>query len=85
MNSGQNISAEDILSIGEWLDGPSIVAIKGGNTVDSENKISKNESDWYKHSRGKIFCIESGLVHVSTPNGSWVLPWHIKLAIDHIV
>ncbi len=22
----------------------------------------------------KIFCIESGLVHVSTPNGLWVLP-----------
>ena len=74
MNNGQNISTEDILSIGECVDGPSIVAIKGGNTPDSENKISKNESDWYTHSRGKIFCIESGLVHVSTPDGSWVLP-----------
>ncbi len=67
------ISTEDILSIGECVYGPSIVAIKVDNTPDSANKISKNESDWYIHSRCKIFFIESGFVHVTTTNGSWVL------------
>ena len=72
MKSGQNYSDTEILSFGDWLDGPSIVAIKGGNSPDSENQINSKETDWHHHSRGKIFCVESGLVNVSTPNGSWV-------------
>ncbi|MBY7733908.1 AraC family transcriptional regulator [Francisella philomiragia] len=74
VKNGQNVIDVEISNYGQLLDGPSIIAIKGGNTSDSENKISNQETDWHDHSRGKIFCIESGLVHVSTPDGSWVLP-----------
>lgn len=74
MKSGQSYSDAEIFSLGDWLDGPSIVAIKGGNSPESENQINTKETDWHHHLRGKIFCVESGLVHVSTPNGSWVLP-----------
>lgn len=73
MKNGRNVIDVEISNYGQWLDGPSIIAIKGGNTSDSENKISNQETDWHDHSLGKIFCIESG-VHVSTPDGSWVLP-----------
>jgi AraC-like DNA-binding protein/mannose-6-phosphate isomerase-like protein (cupin superfamily) len=74
VKSGQTILDEEIFDVGQWQNGPTIVAIKGGNAIDDENKINIKESDWHHHFRGKIFCIESGLVHVSTPDGSWVLP-----------
>lgn len=71
---GQKFLDEEIANSGEWLDGPTIVAIKGGNSITDENQISMQETDWHCHSRGKIFCVESGLLHVSTPDGSWILP-----------
>ncbi|MED7819255.1 helix-turn-helix transcriptional regulator [Francisella sp. 19S2-10] len=74
LKNGQNCSGVEISSFGDWLDGPSILAVKGGNSPESENQINSKESNWHQHLRGKIFCVESGLVHVSTPNGSWVLP-----------
>ncbi|EDN36595.1 hypothetical protein FTCG_00797 [Francisella tularensis subsp. novicida GA99-3549] len=74
MKKGQSMIQEEITYLSDWLDGPAIIAIKGGNAPTSENKINNQESDWHHHRRGKIFCIESGLVHVSTPSGSWVLP-----------
>ncbi|AIT09044.1 AraC family transcriptional regulator [Candidatus Francisella endociliophora] len=74
MKIGQKFLDDDISNAGEWLEGPTIVAMKGGNSSSDENQINTRESDWHTHSRGKIFCVESGLIHVSTPNGSWVLP-----------
>ena len=71
---GQKISDEELYNSGECLAGPTIIAIKGGNSPLDENQISIRESDWHSHSRGKIFCVETGLLHVSTPDGSWVLP-----------
>ncbi|MDE5004910.1 AraC family transcriptional regulator, partial [Francisella tularensis subsp. holarctica] len=51
-----------------------MIAIKGGNAPTSENKIINQESDWHHHRRGKIYCIETGLGHVSTTNCSCLLP-----------
>ncbi|WP_337958275.1 AraC family ligand binding domain-containing protein, partial [Providencia rettgeri] len=34
------------------------------------------EVDWHSHLRGQIFCVDSGLMHVRTRHGSWILPPH---------
>ncbi|MDE5007385.1 AraC family transcriptional regulator, partial [Francisella tularensis subsp. holarctica] len=70
VKKGQIIILEEITYLSDWLDGPEIIDIKGGNAPTSENKINNQESDRHHHRRGKIFCIYSGLVPVSTPNGS---------------
>lgn len=74
MKIGQKVLANEIAKYGEWLEGPTIIAVKGGNSPLDENQINISECDWHTHLRGKIFCVESGLLHVSTPDGSWVLP-----------
>ncbi|BCD90033.1 AraC family transcriptional regulator [Francisella halioticida] len=74
LKNGQKHYEKEILPLGEWLDGPSIVAVRGSNSPENKSRLNVREVNWHKHSRGKVFCVETGLVHVSTPNGSWVLP-----------
>ena len=37
-------------------------------------RLGSREYDWHSHVRGPLFCVESGLVHVRTSHGSWLLP-----------
>ena len=45
----------------------------GGDDPDSY-RLGSREYDWHSHVRGQLFCVESGLVHVRTSHGSWLLP-----------
>lgn len=56
------------------LDGPPIWAFGGDDHKRSLFKMGTRELDWHSHVRGQLFCIHSGLVHVHTPHGSWLLP-----------
>ncbi|MGQ5523409.1 AraC family transcriptional regulator [Chitinimonas sp. PSY-7] len=60
----------------ERADGPILIAIWGEDRNDSEFQLGTREVDWHSHLRGQLFCIESGLVHVRTAQGSWLLPPH---------
>ena len=65
------MSIEDI---GDRLDGPPLIAFWGSDEPGSAFRLGTQEYDWHAHSRGQLFCIESGLVRVDTPGGSWLLP-----------
>ncbi|GMN90190.1 AraC family transcriptional regulator [Francisella sciaenopsi] len=69
MKNGQNDLGEDINFCGEWRNGPSIVAIKADNSQYETQTVR-----WYKPYRGQIVCIETGVIHVMTEYGSWILP-----------
>ncbi len=60
----------------ERADGPPLVAVWGSEAPDSTLQLGTRELDWHSHVRGQVFCIESGLVHVRTQQGSWLLPPH---------
>ncbi|EON15020.1 MULTISPECIES: helix-turn-helix domain-containing protein [Pandoraea] len=55
-------------------DGPPVWAFGGHEHDRSLFRIGTRELDWHSHVRGQLFCIHSGLVHVHTPFGAWVLP-----------
>ncbi|VVE69472.1 AraC family transcriptional regulator [Pandoraea captiosa] len=56
------------------LDGPPVWAFGGSDHERSLFRIGTRELDWHAHVRGQLFCVHSGLVHVHTPFGAWVLP-----------
>lgn len=73
----------------DWLDGPALIALrtekrgKHGEAdidanADTDNQflLGTRDYDWHSHARGQVFCVESGLVHVRTRHGSWMLPPH---------
>lgn len=60
----------------ERADGPSLIAVWGEHEVDSNYQLGTREIDWHSHLRGQVFCVESGLAHVRTQHGSWLLPPH---------
>lgn len=70
------IAAEEnaIPDISERADGPTLVAIRGDDSADSEFRLGTREYDWHSHLRGQVFCVESGLVHMRTAHGSWLSP-----------
>ena len=43
-------------------------------TIRQPHRLGSREYDWHSHVRGQLFCVESGLVHVRTSHGSWLLP-----------
>lgn len=53
--------------------GPALIALRGGDDPDSPYRLGSREYDWHSHVRGQLFCVESGLVHVRTSHGSWLL------------
>lgn len=55
-------------------DGPSLIAFWGSEAPDNEFRLGTREYDWHSHLRGQLFCVESGLVHIQTGHGSWLLP-----------
>ncbi|RDS81697.1 AraC family transcriptional regulator [Dyella monticola] len=60
----------------ERLDGPPVIAYWDDGEAFSEYKPETQQYDWHSHARGQFFCVESGLVHVHTAHGSWLLPPH---------
>ncbi|SUA89795.1 AraC family transcriptional regulator [Pandoraea pulmonicola] len=56
------------------LDGPPVWAFGGRDQERSLFRVGTRELDWHSHVRGQLFCIHSGLVHVHTPMGAWLLP-----------
>jgi AraC-like DNA-binding protein len=60
----------------ERLDGPSVIAYWTEGEVASEYNETTREYGWHTHVRGQLYCVESGLVHVRTAKGSWLLPPH---------
>lgn len=50
------------------------MALRGGDEPDSTYRLGSREYDWHSHVRGQLFCVDSGLVHVRTSHGSWLLP-----------
>lgn len=62
--------------VSEWTEGPDLVVQWGGESETHEFRLGTREYDWHSHRRGQLFCIESGLAHVRTAHGSWLLPPH---------
>lgn len=65
-----------LFDLSERADGPPLIAVWGSEKTDSEFQLGTRETGWHQHLRGQIFCIENGLVHVRTQEGSWLLPPH---------
>ena len=57
-------------------DGPEIVAVQGSANSNAELQLGTREVGWHRHVRGQLFCVESGLMHVRTHRGSWLMPPH---------
>lgn len=57
-------------------DGPALIAYWLDDEVASEYGEGTRTHDWHRHERGQFFCVESGLIHVHTEHGSWLLPPH---------
>lgn len=62
------------LDLSERADGPPLIAMWGEDDPSHEFRLGTREYDWHHHLRGQLFCVESGLVHVRTVDGSWLLP-----------
>lgn len=54
--------------------GPPLIAFWNEGEATSEYRGGSHDYDWHSHLRGQLICIESGLVHARTRNGSWLLP-----------
>lgn len=66
----------ETIDYSDRLDGPSLTAFWGTENSDHDFRLGTREYDWHSHKRGQIFCVESGLIHVRTVHGSWLLPPH---------
>lgn len=62
--------------LAESVDGPALIAHWNVGEAASEYRKGTGNYDWHSHRRGQLYCIESGLVHVHTEHGSWMLPPH---------
>lgn len=60
--------------LSERADGPSLIAMWGEDDPGLEFRLGTREYDWHQHLRGQLFCVENGLLHVRTRQGSWLLP-----------
>jgi AraC-like DNA-binding protein len=60
----------------EEAEGPGLVVFPGSDAPGLEFRLGTQEYDWHHHVRGQLFCVESGMLHVWTAAGSWMLPPH---------
>ncbi|HGE8325654.1 TPA: AraC family transcriptional regulator [Serratia marcescens] len=58
----------------EWRAGPWLIALGGRDAAGREYRLGTREYGWHQHVRGQLLCVESGLLHVRTAHGDWVLP-----------
>ncbi|WP_323117849.1 AraC family transcriptional regulator [Burkholderia alba] len=65
-----------IIDYTDGLGGPALWVLEGSDDPSSEFRLGTREYDWHGHVHGQFFCIESGLIHVRTAQGSWLLPPH---------
>lgn len=73
---GHNKSKHSFQDLSEQEHGPALTALWSEDDPASQFQLGTREYDWHRHLRGQIFCVESGLVHVRTGHGSWLLPPH---------
>ncbi|MDN4602323.1 helix-turn-helix transcriptional regulator [Paenibacillus sp. F6_3S_P_1C] len=66
----------EAIDYSDRLDGPSLIAFWGDEDPANDFQLGTREYDWHSHKRGQIFCVENGLIHVRTAQGSWLLPPH---------
>lgn len=69
-------SKKEVHALIERVDGPALIAYSIEAEAASEYREGTETYDWHRHLRGQFFCVESGLVHVHTEHGSWLLPPH---------
>lgn len=67
---------EAFRDLSERADGPALIAVWGTHQPESEFQLGTRETGWHGHLRGQLFCIENGLVHMRTRQGSWLMPPH---------
>ncbi|WP_234794800.1 AraC family transcriptional regulator [Xaviernesmea oryzae] len=48
--------------------------MSGSAAFDAEFPVGDHETEWHSHRRGQLICVDSGLAHIRTPQGSWLLP-----------
>jgi AraC-like DNA-binding protein len=60
----------------EQAGGPPLIAYWDEGGAASEYSQDTHKYDWHNHVRGQFWCVESGLVHIHTARGSWLLPPH---------
>ncbi|MDR3447984.1 MULTISPECIES: helix-turn-helix transcriptional regulator [unclassified Dyella] len=65
---------EALIDHSERTDGPDLIATRGDAATVGDFRLGTREVDWHHHHRGQVFCVESGLMHVRTTHGSWLLP-----------
>ncbi|HTC27996.1 helix-turn-helix transcriptional regulator [Dyella sp.] len=69
-------SDEEFHKFIERADGQPVIAYWDEGEATSEFSQKTHKLDWHSHIRGQLWCVESGLVHVHTERGSWLLPPH---------
>ena len=69
-------SQEQVHELIEQIGGPALIAYRIEREAASEYGEDTHSYDWHRHLRGQFFCVESGMVHVHTGHGSWMLPPH---------
>jgi len=69
-------SKQELYELIEKTGGPPIIAYWSEGEATSEYSQETLTYDWHSHARGQFWCTESGLVHVHTAHGSWLLPPH---------
>lgn len=75
-NTTEPVQTSPTVDLSEWLEGPSLIALRGNDSPDNEFQLGTREYDWHQHARGQVFCVEAGMIQVRTPHGSWLLPPH---------
>ncbi len=58
----------------ESLDGPAVIALRSDPAPGSQFSLGTQHYAKHSHRRTQLFCIDSGLMQVSTGRGSWVMP-----------
>lgn len=76
LHSLADVKVARMPDLSERADGPALIALWGDDEAGKEFRLGTREYDWHSHLRGQVFCVESGLVHVRTAHGSWLLPPH---------
>lgn len=58
----------------ESLEGPALIAMRSDPGPSSQFRLGTQDYAWHSHRRAQLFCIDSGLMQISTRSGSWVMP-----------
>ncbi|GAA3589212.1 MULTISPECIES: AraC family transcriptional regulator [Marinobacter] len=73
MNDSNNVHDNEF---SEWLGGPPLISRWWKDNSSDSQRPGERSYNWHRHRRGQMFSVESGLIHVETQEGSWILPPH---------